>query len=120
MDFTHVSIASNLFSTRLIFTEPGTPNGTTRQSTTVGVGVMLDATTTRWALRLLGIVYPGYLTYKTLEHDRKRGENQRGWCIYWAVASAWLGCVAPVLDVVFDGRVALYGESKVRAKCVRA
>jgi hypothetical protein len=75
---------------------------------------MLDATTTRWALRLLGIVYPGYLTYKTLEHDRKRGENQRGWCIYWAVASAWLGCVAPVLDLVFDGRVALYGESKVR------
>ena len=77
---------------------------------------MLDATTTRWALRLLGIVYPGYLTYKTLEHDRKRGENQRGWCIYWAVASAWLGCVAPVLDLVFDGRVALYGESKVRAR----
>ena len=32
-------------------------------------------------LRVVVLLYPGYLTYKTLEHDRKRADNARGWCV---------------------------------------
>jgi hypothetical protein len=75
---------------------------------------MLPSSVAAVAQLLLVVVYPGYLTFKTLEHDRKKPDAQRGWCIYWAVASAWLAML-PAFDYVFDARVALYRECKVRA-----
>ena len=74
---------------------------------------MLPSSVAAVAQLLLVVVYPGYLTFKTLEHDRKKPDAQRGWCIYWAVASAWLALL-PAFDYVFDARVALYRECKVR------
>ena len=67
------------------------------------------------ALVVVTTLYPAYLTYKTLEHDRKRHESARGWCVYWVVASAWT-CARPALDRAFDGRVPLYWECQVRAR----
>lgn len=75
---------------------------------------MIPSNVAAVAQLLLIVVYPGYLTFKTLEHDRKKPDAQRGWCIYWAVASAWLAML-PAFDYVFDARVALYRECKVRA-----
>lgn len=80
---------------------------------------MLDARTTSFATLVLCVTYPGYLTYKTLEHDRKKVEAQRGWCIYWVVCGFWLS-VIPVLDRAFDGRVGLYRECKVIMDASRA
>ncbi|CEF99139.1 TB2/DP1/HVA22-related protein [Ostreococcus tauri] len=73
---------------------------------------MLGARLARAILFVLGVVYPGYLTYKTLEHDRKRPDACRGWCCYWVVYAAWATCERG-LDRAFDGRVGLYRESKV-------
>jgi hypothetical protein len=64
-------------------------------------------------LRVVVLLYPGYLTYKTLEHDRKRADNARGWCVYWVVASAWMAA-QPALDRAFGGRAVMYWECKVR------
>ena len=76
---------------------------------------MLGPRATSIATLALAVTYPAYLTYKTLEHDRKKLEAQRGWCIYWVVCGFWLS-VIPALDRAFDGRVGLYRECKVRAR----
>ena len=60
-----------------------------------------------------GLLYPAYLTFKTLEHDRKRPDNVRGWCVYWVVCALWFAAL-PLLDFAFESRVALYNECKVR------
>ena len=64
-------------------------------------------------LRVVVLLYPGYLTYKTLEHDRKRADNARGWRAYWVGASA---CMAaqPARERAFGGRAVMYWECKVR------
>ena len=80
---------------------------------------MLGELPSRAILFVLGVVYPGYLTYKTLEHDRKRPDACRGWCCYWVVYAAWATCERG-LDRAFDGRVGLYRESKVRARDAEA
>ena len=66
-------------------------------------------------LRVVVLLYPGYLTYKTLEHDRKRADNARAWCVYWVVASAWTAA-QPALDRAFAGRAVMYWECKVRRR----
>lgn len=76
---------------------------------------MLGASATSIATIVLAVTYPAYLTYKTLEHDRKKVDAQRGWCIYWVVCGFWLSAI-PALDRAFDGRVGLYRECKVRAR----
>ena len=67
------------------------------------------------ALVVVTLLYPAYLTYKTLEHDRKRADNARAWCVYWVVASAWTAA-QPALDRAFAGRAVMYWECKVRRR----
>ena len=50
---------------------------------------MLSPAVASVAQLALIVLYPGYLTFKTLEHDRKKPDAARGWCVYWVVASAW-------------------------------
>ena len=78
---------------------------------------MLGAGATNAALLALGCLYPAYLTFKTLEHDRKSLASARGWCIFWTVNACWLAS-ARALDIVCDARVVLYRECKVRARAV--
>ena len=67
------------------------------------------------ALVVVTTLYPAYLTYKTLEHDRKRADNARAWCVYWVVASAWTAA-QPALDRALAGRCVMYWECKVRRR----
>ena len=75
---------------------------------------MLGAAATHIAMLALGAIYPAYLTFKTLEHDRKSLSSARGWCIFWTVNACWLAS-SRALDRACDARVALYRECKVRA-----
>jgi len=75
---------------------------------------MLDAHVTEFLFHLLAFAYPGYLTYKTLEHDRKSHANARGWCIFWMTNAVFV-CVSRVVDATPVSSVAFYRESKVRS-----
>ena len=74
---------------------------------------MLSPAVASVAQLALIVLYPGYLTFKTLEHDRKKPDAARGWCVYWVVASAWMAA-QPALDRAFGGRAVMYWECKVR------
>ena len=73
---------------------------------------MLSPAVASVAQLALIVLYPGYLTFKTLEHDRKKPDAARGWCVYWVVASAWMTMI-PWLDRAFDASVGLYRECKL-------